>query len=226
MADDSDIFISLLWATSSFKSAVFFQQEKSSYKEVILYTEIYPLAEQLGEDVCEAVPAFLVLSGSNYTSSFFGKTKYTCIKKMIVHPESCSLLKSLNHASANIGEVIELVLWTVHNHPKSEKTLGDTQCNMLFIKSKNKNKFASTKSLPPDEISLALKIKRDNYISPFPTLAAWIQYLFHHLQLATDGNMTTDICHQYGLKVLPYLWSENMHKMFQSHLLQMNTLKF
>ena len=37
--------------------------------------------------------------------------------------------------------------------------------------------------------------------------------------------MTPDICHQYGLKVLPYLRSENMHKMLQSHLLQMKILK-
>ena len=36
---------------------------------------------------------------------------------------------------------------------------------MLFIKSKDKKKFALTKCLPPDEISLALKIKRDNYIN-------------------------------------------------------------
>ena len=27
---------------------------------------------------------------------------------MIVHPESCSLLKSLNYPNANIGEVIEV----------------------------------------------------------------------------------------------------------------------
>ena len=36
---------------------------------------------------------------------------------------------------------------------------------MLFIKSKDKKMLASTKCLPSDEISLALKVKRDNYIS-------------------------------------------------------------
>ena len=36
---------------------------------------------------------------------------------------------------------------------------------MLFIKSKDKKKLAATKCLPPHEISLALKIKRDNYIT-------------------------------------------------------------
>ena len=52
MADDSDILILFLWAASSFKCNVFFRQGKSSHKEGILYTEIYPLAEQL-EDVCK-----------------------------------------------------------------------------------------------------------------------------------------------------------------------------
>ena len=125
MADDSDIFILLLWAACSFKSNVFFRQGKLSDKEGILYTEIYPLAKQLGEDVCEVLPAFHILTGSNYTNSVFGKTKYTCLKRMIVHPESSSLLKPLNHPNANIGEIIEFVLWIINNRPKSEKTLSD-----------------------------------------------------------------------------------------------------
>ena len=61
---------------------------------------------------------------------------------MIVHPESCFLLKSLNHPNANIGEVIEFVVRIIYNRPKSEKTLGDAPYNMLFIKSKDKKKFA------------------------------------------------------------------------------------
>ena len=71
-----------------------------------MYNEIYPLAEQLGEDVCEVLPAFHVLTGSDCTSSFYGSTKYSCFKRMIAHPESCYLLKSLNHPNASIGEVI------------------------------------------------------------------------------------------------------------------------
>ena len=84
---------------------------------------------------------------------------------MIAHPESCSLYKSLNHPNANMGEVIEFVLWIIFNSPKSEKALGDAQYNMLFIKSKDKKKLASTKCQPPDEISPAPKMKRDNYIT-------------------------------------------------------------
>ena len=136
---------------SSYKSDVFFRQGKSSDKEGILYTEINPLAEKLGEDVCEVLPAFHVLTGSDYTSSFFGKTKYTCFKRMIVHPESCSLLKSLNHPNANIGEVIEFVLRIIYNRPKSEKTLGDAQYNMLFIKVKTR------RSSPRQNASLQMK---------------------------------------------------------------------
>ena len=71
MADDCDIFILLLWAASSFKSDVLFRQGKSSDKDGIPYTEIYPLAEQLEEDVYEVLPVFYVLTGSNYSTSFF-----------------------------------------------------------------------------------------------------------------------------------------------------------
>ena len=84
---------------------------------------------------------------------------------MIAHPENCSLLKSLNHTNANIGEIIEFVLLIIYNRLKSERTLGDTRYNMRFIKSKDKKKFVSRKCLPPNEISLALKIKRDNYVT-------------------------------------------------------------
>ena len=165
MANDSDIFILLLWMVSSFKSDVLFRQRKLSNKDGILYTEFKLLAEQLGEDVCKELPAFHILTGSDNTSSCFGKTKYTCFKRMIADLESCSFLKYLNHPNANIGEVIEFVLQVIYNRPNSEKTLGDVQYIMLFTKSKDKKKFASIKCLPPDEISLALKIKRGNYIT-------------------------------------------------------------
>ena len=84
---------------------------------------------------------------------------------MIAHPESRSFLKSLNHPNANIGEVIEFVLQVIYNRPNSENTLGDVRYSMLFTKSKDKKKLASTKCLPPGEISSALKIKRGNHIT-------------------------------------------------------------
>ena len=67
VADDSDIFILLLWVASSFKSDVFFRKRKLSNKDGVIHSEIYPLAEQLGEDVCEELPAFHVLTGSDNT---------------------------------------------------------------------------------------------------------------------------------------------------------------
>ena len=96
---------------------------------------------------------------------YFGKGKYTCFKRMTAHPESRSFLKSLNHPNANIGEVIEFVLQVIYNRPNSENTLGDVRYSMLFTKSKDKKKLASTKCLPPGEISSALKIKRGNHIT-------------------------------------------------------------
>ena len=166
VADDSDIFILLLSVAQSFQSYVYFRQGKSSDKDGIVYNEVNSLADHLGENVCTVLPAFHVLTGSDYTSTFFGKTKLTCFKRMISRPETCQLLGSLSTPHANIDEVSEFVLRVIYNRPRKEKTLGDARYNMLFLKGKGKNKkYASTKALPPDANSLSLKVQRDNYVT-------------------------------------------------------------
>ena len=164
VADDSDIFILLLSVAHLFQTDVYFRQGKTTDKDGILYNQIQPLAEYFGEDVCSALPAFHVLTGSDYTSTFFGKTKYTCFKRMLARPETCHLLNSLNTSVANVDEVSEFVLRVIYNRPRKEKTLGEARYNMLFVKGKKK-KYASTKAIPPDSISLSLKIQRDNYVT-------------------------------------------------------------
>ena len=164
VADDSDIFILLLSTAHLFHSNVFFRQGKTSDKDGILYTEIQPLADHLGEQVCSVLPAFHILTGSDYTSTFYGKTKYTCFKRMVARPDSMFLLNSLSSPNANISEVSEFVLRVIYNRPKQEKSLGQARYNMLFVKQKGKKrKYASTKALPPDATSLALHIQRVHY---------------------------------------------------------------
>ena len=167
IADDSDIFILLLSVAHLFQTDVYFRQGKSTDKDGILYNKIQPLAENFGEVVCTVLPAFHVLTGSDYTSTFFGRTKYTCFKRMVARPETCHLLKSMNTSVANVDEVSEFVLRVIYNRPKTEKTLGDARYNMLFVKGKGKKKrkYASTKALPPDATSLSLKIQRSNYVT-------------------------------------------------------------
>ena len=55
------------------------------------------------------LPGFDVLTGSEYTSTFFARTKFTRLKRMITHRETCNYLEKLNDTSVNIAEVTEFV---------------------------------------------------------------------------------------------------------------------
>ena len=56
------------------------------------------------------------------------------------------------------------MLHAIYNRPKREKSPGDTRYAMLYI-GKEKKKFAPTKSLPPDQKSLTMKILRAHLVS-------------------------------------------------------------
>ena len=86
-------------------------------------------------------------------------------KKLIAHPENADLLVSLNSQQANINDVTDFILHVIYNRPKREKTPGDRRYAMLFVGKGKKKKFASTKSLPPDQKSLDMKIMRADLIS-------------------------------------------------------------
>ena len=52
---------------------------------------------------------------------------------MIVLPETCKHLESLNEARTDVNE---FVLGVIYNRLREEKTLGKAKYNMLFIKRK------------------------------------------------------------------------------------------
>ena len=57
------------------------------------------------------------------------------------------------------------MLHAIYNRPKREKSPGDTRYAMLYIGKDEKKKFAPTKSLPPDQKSLTMKILRAHLVS-------------------------------------------------------------
>ena len=140
MADDSDIFILLLSVAHLFQANVYFRQGKTTDKDGVLYTEVQPLAEHFGELVCSVMPAFHALTGSDYTSTFYGKTKYTCFKRMIARPDTALLLKSLNFPLANVAEVTEFVLRVIYNRTRREKNTRRSAVQYAFRKTKREEK--------------------------------------------------------------------------------------
>ena len=68
----------------------------------------------------------------------------------------------------NIKDVTEFVLRIVYNRPLKEKTLGEARYNILKTKkndSKGRTIYPSSKSLPPDQSSLKMKILRSTFIA-------------------------------------------------------------
>ena len=143
----------LLYASEHFKSQVYFRQTKRTGKYGIVFHEINTLPGQLDENICNALPVFHALTSSDNTNTFFGKTKFTCFKRMITHPETCKLLKNLNSPSNDIADVTKFVLQVIYNQPRKEKVLNETRYK-LFIKKKGKKKFASTKKVLPLDSAL------------------------------------------------------------------------
>ena len=173
VADDTDIYILLLHIASKYSSTFFFQTRHKHVKSWYLLPQHY----------CTST-----LTGSDITKPFYRRSKTQVFKKMQANTSSAKLLLSLKEKSANIKEVTDFILHTVYNRPKREKTPGDSRYAMLFVGKGNKKRFASTKSLPPDQKSLEKKILRANLISH-----SWINCLNGHYE-------QLDPC-SYGYKV-------------------------
>ena len=164
VADDTDVYILLLFVANSCESPVYFRQGTRSSKEGIKYHNVKAVAEHLGNDVCRSLPAFHVATGSDYTQPFYGRSKFTVFKKILKHPDKIQPLFSLGSSDVNIAEVIDFILYTVYGRPKREKTPGECRYAMIY-RDKAKTKFAALKRLPPDKSSLTFAILRMNLVA-------------------------------------------------------------
>ena len=116
-----------------------------------------------GQRICNILPSFHALIGSDFTRTFFRRSKIQSFKKLIANPNNADLLQFLTTENANISDVTDFVLHVIYNRPRRERTPADSRYAMLFVG--KQNKFASTKALPPDQKSLTLKILRANFVS-------------------------------------------------------------
>lgn len=168
VADDTDVFILLLFVASKCERGLYFRQGTASSRTGITYHNIRALAGHLGENICSVLPAFHALTGSDYTQPFFGRSKFKCFQKMQKNPETSEKLKTLNNLDADQYEITDFILHVIYNRPITERTPGDSRYAMLFGKGKRKHakrKFTTSRSLPPDEQSLKFHIHRANFVT-------------------------------------------------------------
>ena len=74
VADDTDVFILLLHVSISCNETLYFRQGTTSSRDGITFHNVTSLSSQLGEKICDILPAFHSLTGSNFTKPFFGRS--------------------------------------------------------------------------------------------------------------------------------------------------------
>ena len=76
VADDT-VFILLLFVAQHPENTVFFHQGKISETDGITYHNINSVSDYIGAEICEILPCFHALTGSDYTNPFFRKNQST-----------------------------------------------------------------------------------------------------------------------------------------------------
>ena len=67
------------------------------------------------------MPAFHALTGCDYTTPFFGRSKYSIFKNIQKHSNAGRLLLSLNTERVEVPDVIDFIIHIVYNRQKSAK---------------------------------------------------------------------------------------------------------
>ena len=115
------------------------------------------------------LPAFFFLTGSDFTNPFFGRTKVTSFKKLLLNVMYCSKLDTLGTESVNIDDITDFILHIIYNRPLHEKTPGESRHQMLLKARKrskdDRKRYPSSKAIPPDQSSLKMKILRATFVA-------------------------------------------------------------
>ena len=168
VANDTDIYLSLINIPHHVHSHLYFRQGKTKDKDGVNYHDICAIAVHLGKEICQILPCFHTLTGSDFTNLFFSRSKIKAVKKMLETSKSHKLLLSLLSGQPNIEEVTNLVSHIVYNRPYKEKSMGELRYNMLKTKRKTKKKkekkYNTGKDLLPDHCSLKMKILRTSSV--------------------------------------------------------------
>ena len=96
MADDRDIYLSLIHISHEIKSDVLFRHGKVNDKNVITFHDVKFIADTLGREICRILPCFHALTGSDYIFPFYFPSKTQVFKKMLTTSNSLALAAAID----------------------------------------------------------------------------------------------------------------------------------
>ena len=115
VADDTDVYILLIFISNQANGTIYFGQGTSSSKQGITDHNVATIANELGNDICNFFPAFHALTGSDFTRTFYQRSKIQSFKKSMKTPSKADLLHSLQTEKAIVSEVIDFVIHIIYN---------------------------------------------------------------------------------------------------------------
>ena len=115
VADDTDVYMLLLFISSQANGTIYFRQGTSSSKQGITYDNVTALVNESQNDICNVLPAFRALTGSDFTRTFYRRSKIQSLKKLMKTPSKADLLRSLQTENATVSEVIDFVIHIIYS---------------------------------------------------------------------------------------------------------------
>ena len=140
---DADIYILLIRRACCCRSTLYFRKGTSSSKAGITY-HVLAAASVFRESIFKILSSFHALTGSDFTTNLYRRSKKQSFKKMLTQPPARNLLSSLATLRVDAAQITDFVLQIVYNRPKREKTPGESRYAMLFVKKRKKKVFVQT----------------------------------------------------------------------------------
>ena len=143
VAEDTDVYILLLYMSQYCSEKVHFQQSTGSSNGGITYHDVKSLANHLGEAVCKIMPAFHALTGCDYTIPFLGRSKYSIFKNMQKDSNAERLLLSLNTERVEVPDVIDFIIHIAYNRQNLRKQLHKVGMPLLSRQAKRERSLTT-----------------------------------------------------------------------------------
>ena len=113
VANDTDIYLSLINISDQICSHIYFRQGKTKDKDGANYHDTHVIPLHLGEEIYQIPPCFHTMTDFDFTYPFFSHSKIKGFKKLLEVPKSHKPLLSFLSAQPNIDEVTNL-FYTLH----------------------------------------------------------------------------------------------------------------
>ena len=173
-ASDNDILVLLLHHAKKLKAAIWMDVGLST-KNTRRLVNISSMSEQLGNDICEALPGFHSFTGCDYTASFMRRGKDRPFQLMVKEEKFLSAFKSLGNGEsvpADVSEILEAFVCRMYGQHRKQQVNEARYIlfQKIFSPRDLTRPFAGLKSsesscLPPCKKVLLQKIARANYVT-------------------------------------------------------------